>query len=153
MLWQTAKQIQLTLEDHFNAVALRMQNLPIINPALNVQALGFTRMKHDWLGILITPWFMNLLLLPGGEDSEWRVLAPGAKFERPFPFGSFEFTVADQAHIGRYALCSLFSPMFQFTEQADAVAAAEAALQALLAAPEPRRLSRRELLRGDLARP
>lgn len=154
MAWQTAKQIECALERCFNGIlAGSMHDLPIINPALKVEALGFVRLKQDWLGALITPWFMNLLLLPGGEDCESRILAPGSKFERPFPFGRFEFTVADEAQLGRYAVCSLFSPMFQFAEHADAVTAAQAALQALLAIPEPRALSRRDWLRGDLGRP
>lgn len=154
MAWLTGGQIECALEDYFNAIlAGRMRDLPIINPKLKVQALGFVRLKQDWLGALITPWFMNLLLLPAGEDCDWQRLAPGSAFERPFPFGSFEFAVVDEAQLGRYAVCSLFSPMFQFADHADAVTAAQAALQALLTIPEPRALSRRALLRGHLAQP
>lgn len=130
----------------------RMHGVPVVNQALAVRTLGFDRYNADWAGILITPWFMNVLLLPGPE-STWITQPPGSKFEQAFPYGSFEFTVAYEAQLGRYAQCSLFSPMFQFVDQAAAEAAADSALQALLAAPAPRTISRRDLLRGNLVRP
>lgn len=153
MQWQDGEQIRQTLDAVFNDIlTTRMQDMPLLNPALAVRALGFNRYNADWVGVLITPWFMNLLLLPG-KDSQWPAQAPGSKFEQAFPYGSFEFVVADEAQMGRYAQCSLFSPMFQFADQAAAVAAAESALQGLLATPAPRAISRRDLLRGNLVRP
>lgn len=150
MLWQDGEQIGEALELTFNQIlTTRMQDVPLLNSALRVQAVGFAPVHHDWLGILITPWFMNLLLLPGA-DSDWIGLSPGSKFERVFPYGSFEFTVANEAQLGMYGLCSLFSPMFQFEDQAAALTAAQSALQALLASPAPRAISRRDLLRGNL---
>ena len=94
---------------------------------------------------------MNLLLLPR-PDSTWQTQAPGSKFSRTFPYGVFEFTVANEAQLGVYAVCSLFSPMFQFADQAAALAAAQAALQGLLTSPAPRAVSRRDLLRGALGK-
>ena len=150
MQWRDGEQIRRTLEAVFNDIlSTRMRDMPVLNPALAVRALGFNRYNANWPGVLITPWFMNLLLLPGAE-SNWVTQVPGAKFEQIFPYGSFEFTVADEAQLGRYAQCSLFSPMFQFAEQAAALAAAESALQALLTGPAPRAISRRDLLRGNL---
>lgn len=148
MLWQDSGQIRRALETAFNAILdARMQGLPVINPALSVQAIGFGHFNGDWVGILITPWFMNLLLLPG-NGCTWHDVTPGNKIERRFPYGAFEFTVGTEGQVGQYALCSLFSPMFQFTSQADAVTAAQAALQGLLAVAPPRGISRRDLLRG-----
>jgi hypothetical protein len=57
--------------------------------------------------------------------------------------------VAHEKQLGIYAQCSLFSPMFQFQNQDDARNAAQAALQALLTPPK---LSRRDLLRGNISR-
>lgn len=153
MQWQDGEQIRQTLERVFNDIlSQRMHDVPVVNHALAVRALGFNRYNADWAGVLITPWFMNVLLLPGPE-STWITQPPGSKFEQAFPYGSFEFTVADEAQLGRYAQCSLFSPMFQFADQAVAEAAADSALQALLAVPAPRAISRRDLLRGNLVRP
>jgi [NiFe] hydrogenase assembly HybE family chaperone len=150
MTWQESEQICRSLEAAFNEIQqTRMHDVPVLNPALSVQALGFLRYQQDWLGVLITPWFMNLLLLPE-PDSTWQTQAPGSKFSRTFPYGVFEFTMANEAQLGVYAVCSLFSPMFQFEGQAAAVAAAKAALQGLLTSPATRAVSRRDLLRGNL---
>jgi [NiFe] hydrogenase assembly HybE family chaperone len=150
MQWQDSEQISRTLETVFTGIlATRLSNVPIVNPALSVQAVGFIRFNEDWLGVLITPWFMNLLLLPG-PDSEWRKQLPGSKLVRRYPYGAFEFTLASEAQLGTYAQCSLFSPMFQFEDQATALTAAQTALQGLLTAPAPRAVNRRDLLRGAL---
>lgn len=149
MQWQDGEQISRTLETVFNGILeTRMRDLPVINPALSVQAVGFNLFNEDCLGVLITPWFMNLLLLPG-PDSSWREQPPGSKFEQSFPYGTFEFTLAHEAQLGTYALCSLFSPMFQFDNQSAALGAAQSALQGLLTAPAARVVSRRNLLRGS----
>lgn len=141
MQWLDGEQIQIALEKCFNQILIAgMRDMPVINPALKVQAVDFCKVDEDWLGVLITPWFMNLLLLPG-TGNEWPVRLSGNKFERYFPFGSFEFTMAHEKQLGPYALCSLFSPMFEFAEQADALIAAQAALQGLLARSAPRVMS------------
>ena len=150
MVWLDSKQIRYALETTFNDILdKRMRDMPMVNPALSVQAVGFNRFNKDWLGVLITPWFMNLLLLPG-VDSRWCEQQPGTKIERHFPYGVFEFTLGSEALLETYALCSLFSPMFQFKNQAEALAAAQAALQGLLTETTPRSISRRDLLRGTI---
>lgn len=152
MIWRNGEHISEALEKTFNGIlSNRMLDFPMLNPAISVQAVGFRRQNEDWLGVLITPWFMNLLLLPG-QSSEWQKSIPGTKFEQVFPYGHFEFTIAWEEQLGVYALCSLFSPMFEFANQADARAAAQAALQGLLAVQAPRTLSRRNLLRGAVSK-
>ncbi|MGY6275153.1 [NiFe]-hydrogenase assembly chaperone HybE [Methylomonas sp. MgM2] len=147
MDWDAGDQIERALEHSFDGVLrTQMQGVPVVNPLLRVEALGFDRVNADWLGVLITPWCMNLLLLPT-PDSNWTTHTPGNKFECTFPYGAFEFTIAHKTELGRYAQCSLFSPMFQFQNQDDARNAALAALQALLTPPK---LSRRGLLLGQL---
>jgi len=147
MQWRDSAQIERTLEDAFNTILLeRMRNTPLLNPALSVQAIGFGRVEDDWIGVLITPWFMNLVLLPSATGG-WCRLPAGTQFKQEFPFGGFMFTVANEARLGVYAQCSLFSPMFQFQDQAAAVAAAQSALNALLTPPSAPALSRRDLFR------
>lgn len=150
MQWLDSEQIKSALEATFNEIlATRMRGLPVVNPLLAVHAVGFERFGEFWPGVLVTPWFMNLLLLPGTE-SPWLGLSAGQTFEQAFPAGNFMFTVAQEHRLGNYAQCSLFSPMFQFNAQDAAVAAAESAWQGLLAQPAPRAVSRRALLRGQL---
>jgi [NiFe] hydrogenase assembly HybE family chaperone len=42
----------------------QMQGIPILNNMLKVQALGFQEYQGRIVGILITPWLMNLVMLP-----------------------------------------------------------------------------------------
>ena len=67
------------LEAAFRAVyADRMQGLAFVNAAVGVEAVGFAPWKHYWLGVMLTPWSMNLLLAPR-DTSAWRPLAPRRK--------------------------------------------------------------------------
>jgi len=109
----------------------RMTDVPILNPALRVQAVGFSVREEYCLGVLITPWFMNLMLLPLDGDA-WAGLPPGSKIDQAFPSGSYEFILGEEEGIGRYLMCSLFSPVFEFENQAAAVATAEAVLTGLM---------------------
>ncbi|AEG00185.1 [NiFe]-hydrogenase assembly chaperone HybE [Methylomonas methanica] len=150
MLWQDSGQIKGALETTFNRIlTTRMHNLPLVNPLLSVKAVGFEAYGDLWPGVLVTPWFMNLLLLPGAEHS-WLALSPGKQFEHTFPAGTFLFTLAHEPQLGLYAQCSLFSPMFDFNDQDSAIAAAESAWLGLLTPPAPRNVSRRALLRGRM---
>lgn len=109
----------------------RMAGVPILNPALRVQAVGFSVREEYCLGVLITPWFMNLMLLPLASDA-WAGLPPGSKIDQAFPSGSYEFILGEEEGIGRYLMCSLFSPVFEFRDQQAAVATAEAVLTGLM---------------------
>lgn len=109
----------------------RMAGLPLLNSALEVEAVGFRPWNGRCLGILITPWFMNLFLLPS-EGDEWGEMQPGTKQLHQFPSGPYEFVVGDEEGIGRYQVCSLFSPMFEFQDQETAVATAEHVMLGLM---------------------
>lgn len=123
------------LEAAFRRIqAETMADVPILNPALSVEAVGFTRWRDHWLGIVITPWFMNLVLVPGTVES-WQSVAPGQRLFRKFPSGDFAFLGSDEAEVGEFQSCSLFSPMAQFADQAGARDVAHAALEALLREP------------------
>jgi [NiFe] hydrogenase assembly HybE family chaperone len=112
--------------------ATRMQDLPFLNPALRVEAVGFRVWDGRYLGILITPWFMNLVLLPQ-DPAQWRHVRYGDSVAYQLPAGVFEFISAREAQIPDYQSCSLFSPMFEFGDQDGARATAVAALDALFA--------------------
>ncbi len=114
----------------FEAVDRRMADLPVYNRALTVEAVGFRALEYGLLGIVITPWFLSVLLLPveAPERSAW---TPGAKIPLTLPAGSFEFIAAHDTVCGDYAACSLFSPVFEFDSQAVARLVAEAAMDVL----------------------
>jgi [NiFe] hydrogenase assembly HybE family chaperone len=113
-----------------------MQGLPLINPVLDVEAVGFHQWNGFCLGVLVTPWFINLMLLPSEGDS-WKEMGVGTTQLHQMPSGHYEFILCEEEGIGRYQMCSLFSPVFEFSDHATAVATAEAVMDALMC-PEHR---------------
>lgn len=112
----------------------RMAGVAVLNPTLHVQALGFSRREGHWLGVLITPWFMNLVLVPGSKE-DWRSVADGQRIFRRFPAGDYAFLGGYEPEVGEFQACALFSPMGRFPDQESACAVALAALPLLHAAP------------------
>ena len=134
----------------------RMQGVPILNPALKVEEVGFEVSnqpvalippaqaapelvaKHGEpgaVGILVTPWFMNLVWFPLLRTDE----PDRAGSHRAHAVGAecFDFIAGYEAGFGGYEACSLFSPMFEFSDQATAIATAHAVLAELRRPPEP----------------
>lgn len=118
--------------------ATRMAGIPILNRALGVEVIGLQEFAGEWLCILVTPWFMNVMLLPthGKPASDERIAVPGTKQTVAFPAGRFEMINGYEPALGRYRMCSLFSPVLEFADQESAIATAQAALNALLLADE-----------------
>lgn len=109
----------------FNA---RMRDVPMVNHALHVQAVGFRPHEGGFLGVLVAPWFMNLVFLPPAGAP---VLAAGEKEVIRFPSGDYEFLHNTREQVGPYLACSLFSPMGDFTSQLQAVEVAQAVMAEL----------------------
>ncbi|MCB1890269.1 MAG: [NiFe]-hydrogenase assembly chaperone HybE [Rhodocyclaceae bacterium] len=117
---------------HFDTVAATtMTDVPLCNPALAVATEGFFRHGEAWVGILLTPWCMNLMLLPDADcdcqrqvgESEWWA----------FPSGDYPFIAHHCEVLGDYQACSLYSPVFEFDNQTLALDVAREALAALMA--------------------
>jgi [NiFe] hydrogenase assembly HybE family chaperone len=119
------------LESAFRSILHeRMQDMPMVNLALAVEAVGFRHWGEHWLGILITPWFMNLMLMPR-VAAKWQPIGERETRHYVFPAGVFEFIGGHDLVLGDYQACSLFSPVFGFTTQQEARDTAVAALAAL----------------------
>lgn len=140
----------------------RMADVPILNPRLAVQAVDFRPCAAGWLGVMITPWFISLVLLPA-EGDDWSAQAVGSSRPQVFASGRYVFLLAEAEGVGRYQSCSLLSPVLQVADQSSALAIARAALQAVddaacrdgaqpvsATSEEPHPLSRRDFLRGRL---
>lgn len=107
-----------------------MRDAPMVNSALKVQAVGFRELDKQLVGVLIGPWFMNLIVLPA-EDVDWSNLSPGEKEFIALPSGEYEFVHNWRELCGGYKACALFSPMEDFSSQEQAVAVAETVMKAL----------------------
>ena len=115
--------------------ATRMQGVPMLHEALRVVAVGFEAdpAGDGAVGVLVTPWFMNLVWLPLHDEAP--ALAVGSRRVRQVGAEAFEFIGACEDDVGAFEACSLFSPMNDFADQAAALATAQAALDHLRRPP------------------
>jgi len=130
------------LELLFKKIACtRMRDLPVHNPDLRVQAIGFAPVPDEpgmLLGVLVTPWFMNLVRLPAQACLPGTtLLTNGNKGKRTVGQESFEFVGAFEPDVGAFEVCSLFSPMFEFANHAAAADTASDILRLLRTPVKP----------------
>lgn len=118
------------LEDAFRAKAVHMSGLGFVNPALRVEAVGFAPWEGHWLGVMVTPWSINLLLLPH-DRSRWQPRRLGEAQGYAFPAGRYDFISANDPAFGEYRMCSLLSPALEIADHATARLVAEMAREAL----------------------
>jgi [NiFe] hydrogenase assembly HybE family chaperone len=109
----------------------QMQDIPLLNPKLQVQTVGFQIYEGRAIGVIITPWMMSLLLLPA-RNEEWKDLKLGDKILHRLPANEFRFMVNEIDDIGLCQTHALYSPMHEFLNQDHAVAAAETFMQTLM---------------------
>jgi [NiFe] hydrogenase assembly HybE family chaperone len=106
----------------------RMRDLPLFNPAVEVEAIGFRRLG-DWLaGVLVTPWFINFIMLPP-TPAALAGAAAGTRRKVALPRGEESFVVGEVEDVGPYLAVSIASPMGQFPDHAGAANAAWAAVE------------------------
>jgi [NiFe] hydrogenase assembly HybE family chaperone len=121
------------LETIFSYIEVtRMAGIPVMNSAISVKAVDFQPWNNYQFGILITPWFMNLMLIPDKETEVDISHKVGSDHQHAFPSGSYNFVAGFEEEIGHYQSCSLFSPMFEFESQEAAEMTATEALKAIM---------------------
>lgn len=133
---------------HFEAISRdRMRGLPIVNPAIRVEAVDFQPWEGREVGVLISPWFINLVLLPGIE--EWTADEQGKRIAIAFPSGACDMTVCHDEVLGVYLSAVLFRSVMDFPSQEIASAVASEALAQIMSAAVPEgRISRRQVFTG-----
>jgi [NiFe] hydrogenase assembly HybE family chaperone len=122
-------------EAFFRIQQEQMADIPILNPALSVEAIDFQRWQGHWLGIIVTPWCMSMLLVPGSAENWVSTGENQRRFVR-FPAGDFAFLGSEEVELGEYQSCPLFSPMSKFSTQSEATMTARASMIALLTSPQ-----------------
>ena len=103
-----------------NIAITRMVDVPILNPALHVETVGFREWEGRWVGVLLTPWMINLVLMPG-EDAPLEPLLLDEKKTWHFPSGSYQFMGLNEPELGTCHICSLISPVTEFSTHEDAL--------------------------------
>ncbi len=124
-----------------------MIGLPVHNPALSVDAIGFEDFNQGYAGVIITPWCMNLTYIPADPVAS-PPGAVGSKRQLVFPSGGYSFILGHMDGVGVVESCSLFSPMDEFQDQDAVMEAAEAIAGAVFEveeAPPPPNVSRRAM--------
>lgn len=115
----------------YRVIARRMEGLNFVNPAIEVEAVAFAPWESHWLGVMVTPWFINLMLLPR-DPAGWTSLPQGKKLRYRFPAGDYDFISSVDEAVGEYQMCSLISPLLDIPDQATAREVAQLARAAIL---------------------
>lgn len=121
----------------WQGVAPAMADLPIYNPRLDVRATRFIAYGGWRVGVVTTPWFMNVVALPDAPET---LPSQGSNIVVALPAGDLEAIVGKLEGFGPVATASLFSPMENFDDAGIAGDVAHAALAHLFeppAEPEP----------------
>ncbi|AIN19868.1 [NiFe] hydrogenase assembly chaperone, HybE family domain protein [Yersinia rochesterensis] len=99
------------LEQVFGQVAAdEMRGLPFYRDHIPLRACGFQLFEQQWIGALLTPWMLSLVVLPGPQQS-WQRRAVGERLVLALPCGAMGFTVSEIAGCGQYLSRSLMSPL------------------------------------------
>lgn len=137
------------LANAYRRAALKVKGLPIYNPTLAVEAIGFREFQGRQAGVIVTPWFMNLTVIPSADDrATW---SANDTVRLAFPSGEYDFMLQDLHGFGLVGTCALFAEMHDFTDheaaQTAAASVADALFQPEQPAPAPT-VSRRQLFGG-----
>lgn len=135
--------------------ATRMADLLLNNPALSVATVGFRPWGEVQVGVLIAPWAMNLAVV--SADPVVLRLGSDQRQRWQFPSGDYELMGGEEPESGPFQFCSLFSPAFEFPDQAAAVAMADEVMRALFAVAaedgrEAARLAGKPVLEAPMSR-
>ncbi len=146
---------EVWLEQTFGAIGeSEMSHLPFYRPHLPVKAIGFQRFDNQWLGALLTPWMLNLVILPG-RDQIWPVRTVGQRLTLALPQKDITFQVGETPDGNQYLASSLLSPLPATMSAQEAISLAQDSLRLALSLPMRTRSevnhSLRALLRGRMA--
>ncbi len=123
-----------------------MRGLPVVNPKLRVASIGFRPFEDGEIGVLVTPWFMNLVFLY--PDAPWSSEPQGTIHTLSFPSGPIEFTVSHDDEIDSFLSAVLFGSMGDFPDQKMALDVAAQVMHDLFVSSADRQaISRRDFFR------
>ncbi|OVZ93221.1 hydrogenase [Yersinia frederiksenii] len=123
------------LEQVFSQIAAdEMCKLPFYREHIPLRACGFQLFEQQWIGALLTPWMLSLVVLPGPQQS-WQRRIVGERLMLALPCGTIGFTVSEIAGCGQYLSRSLMSPLDTALGAEQAVQLAEQSARMALSLP------------------
>jgi len=110
----TPEQAASKLETCFNRIwTENMAGIQILNNDLIVEAVEFQTWEDRVVGMMVTPWFINLIMLPK-EGENWEKEELGAREKFNFPQKECLMAVNEIEGFGYCKTFSLYSPVNDF---------------------------------------
>jgi [NiFe] hydrogenase assembly HybE family chaperone len=120
------------LIEQYRLVDAGMRDLPIYNNKVAIESVGFRLFGDiELLGVVLTPWFMNLMVLPL-EPVAMKMAEIGKSVSVELPVGPRTFVIGGDEVVGLYKAHSLHSPVMSFTLPGQARAEAQRQLALLM---------------------
>ncbi len=124
--------VPTTLIDAYRRIAAeRMAGIPFANQRLDVDGVGFRDVDGRSVGVLITPWCMNLVVLEPEADDTAEEEASEKRTIR-FPAGEFQFVRSRIDQVPAHHALALFTSVEDFPDMATARAVAADILRRIL---------------------
>lgn len=125
-----------------------MQSLAFVHPEMPVYVTPFSLFEGQWLGCVLTPWMLSLLIIPGPHQ-RWLRRNISERLGLKLPYGEMTFITGELPALGQYLSCSLLSPLPRELDAEQGQSLAQDCLKMALSLPvADAALSRRGLLFG-----
>ncbi|MFQ2209845.1 hydrogenase-2 assembly chaperone [Aeromonas caviae] len=110
-----------------------MQALPFYHATMPIVA-ECTLFEGQWLGCVLTPWMLSVVVLPG-PDQLWPVRGSRDRLALQLPCGNLTFMVGALPETGQLLACSLMSPIDPHLGADEGRALVSSTLKMLLSLP------------------
>ncbi|MGP3592730.1 hydrogenase-2 assembly chaperone [Vagococcus sp. WN89Y] len=124
-----------------------MHGLPFVHPNMPVYVTPFTLFEDQWLGCVLTPWMLSLVIFPGPQQC-WAQRNISERLGLKLPYGEMTFLVGELPALGQYLSCSLLSPLPRELSPEQGRQLAQDCLKMVQSLPVSDAMSRRGLLFG-----
>ena len=111
----------------------QMAELPFYHATMPIAA-ECVLFEGQWLGVVLTPWMLSVVVLPGPEQL-WPQRKSAERIALALPCGSMTFMVGELPETGQLLACSLMSPLDSHLGAEQGLALVGSTLKMLLSLP------------------
>lgn len=105
----TANPAPLLVTQYERIAREQMCELPFYHSSMPI-AVESVLFEGQWLGVVLTPWMLSVVVLPG-PDQLWPRRISSERLVLRLPCGEMTFMVGDLPRSGQLLACSLMSPL------------------------------------------